>query len=131
MIGEIEDLSELRDEEFYNSIEKRYEKNLRYHDMDNCYILAGVSEHEIIGVFEESNNEYSSDELIALKKELCNFIGENVSLKVGTKGKTITLLCSIRDYYRKKIKMGLINHNLHLLLEMVVKLLKPIYQSFF
>jgi hypothetical protein len=103
---EIENLSELTGEEFYNSIEKQYGKNvekiLRYHDIDNCHILTGVNENEIIGVFEEPNNEYSSDELIALKKELCHFIGEKVSLKVGTKGKMITLLRSIRDYYRKK-----------------------------
>lgn len=93
---EVEDLLQLTSEEFYNSIEKQYGKNgeqiLRYHDIDSCYILADVDEHEIINVFEESNNEYSSDDLIALKKEPCNFIGEKVSLKVATKGKTITLL---------------------------------------
>jgi hypothetical protein len=69
---EVEDLLQLTGEEFYNSIEKQYGKNgeqiLRYNDIDSCYILADVDEHEIINVFEESNNEYSSDDLIALKK---------------------------------------------------------------
>ena len=103
---EIENLSELTGEEFYNSIEKEYgrnvEKILRYHDIDSCYILARVEEREIIGVFEEPNNEYSSNELTALKKELCNFTDEKVSLKFGTKEKTITLLRTTRDYYRKR-----------------------------
>lgn len=103
---EIENLSELTGEEFYDSIEKQYgknvEKNLRYHDIDCCYILARVEEREIIGVFEEPNNEYSSNELTALKKELCNFTDEKISLKFGTKEKTMTLLRTTRDYYRKR-----------------------------
>ena len=35
--------------------------------------MVRVEEHEVIGVFEEPNNEYSSNEPTALKKELCNF----------------------------------------------------------
>ena len=103
---EIENLSELTGEEFYDSIEKEYgenvEKILRYHDIDCCNILARVEERAIIGVFEEPNSEHTSDELTTLKKDLCNFIDGKMSLKFGTKEKTITLLRATRDYYRKR-----------------------------
>ncbi|CAF3581135.1 unnamed protein product [Rotaria socialis] len=103
---DIEELYKLTGEDFYTSIEEQYGKNvgkiLRYHDIDSYCILGEARENQLLDLFEKFNDENSSDELIALKKEICNFIDEKVSVKIGTKGKIILLLQSAHKIVRTK-----------------------------
>ncbi|CAF5136885.1 unnamed protein product, partial [Rotaria magnacalcarata] len=77
---DIEELYKLTGEDFYASIEEQYGKNvgkiLRYHDIDSYCILGETHENQLLDLFEKFNDENSSDELVALKKEICNFVGE-------------------------------------------------------
>ncbi|CAF3958390.1 unnamed protein product [Rotaria sordida] len=103
---EIEELFELTGEDFYKYIEVQYGKNvekvIRFHDIDSFLILGSVNQHDILDVVEQSNNENSSDQLIALQKEICNTFENKVTIKIGTKGKLILLLKSAHDIMRKR-----------------------------
>ncbi|CAF4958330.1 unnamed protein product, partial [Rotaria magnacalcarata] len=103
---DIEELYKLTGEDFYTSIEEQYGKNvgkiLRYHDIDSYCILGETCENQLLDLFEKFNDENSSDELVALKKEICNYFGEKVSVKIGTKGKIILLLQSAHKIVRTK-----------------------------
>ncbi|CAF3000819.1 unnamed protein product [Rotaria sp. Silwood2] len=105
---QIEELWNLTGEDFYKSIEEQYGKNvekiLKYHDIDSYLILAGADEHEILDIFEQPNDQYSSDEIICLKKEICHVLEGKFTLKVGTKGKIVLLLKSTRDIINSKRK---------------------------
>ena len=83
-------------------MEKNVVKILRYHDVDSYCILGNADENSLLNVFEKPNDENASDELIDLKKEICNFINDKWSLKIGTKGKMILLINSARVIARKK-----------------------------
>ena len=103
---EIDDLLELTGEDFYRSVEGQYGRNvqkiLRYHDIDSYFILGGVNEVELFDVFEKPHDENSSEELISLKKEICNFTNEKILLKIGTKGKVVLLLKLAHDIARTR-----------------------------
>ncbi|CAF1351263.1 unnamed protein product [Rotaria sp. Silwood1] len=106
MEDEVQNLLKLTSEDFYRNVEEQYGKNvvkvLKHHDIDSYFILGETDEDSLFSVFENPNDENSSDELISLKKDICNFIGEKVSLKIGTKGKLIILLNEARAIIQKK-----------------------------
>ena len=69
--------------------------------------MSQVSQHELIDLFEKSNDENSTNELINLKKEICNISQDSVTLKFGTKNKLVLLLKSARDMIKKnKIRLA-------------------------
>jgi hypothetical protein len=104
--NDIEQLIALIGEQFYEHIEEKYGKSvmkiLRYHDIDRYTILNQVSKQELIDLFEKSDDENSTNELLNLKKEICNIPQDSVSIKVGTKTKLILLLKSTQDIVKKR-----------------------------
>ncbi|CAF3364315.1 unnamed protein product [Rotaria sp. Silwood2] len=104
--NQIEHLFTFTGENFYQRIQEHYGKNvekiLRFHDIDNYSILNKVSKNELLEIFEKPNDEYSTFELINLKKEVCNTFERTISLKIGTKNKMILLLKSASDIIKRK-----------------------------
>ena len=104
--NEIEQLIGFTGESFYEHVEEPYGKLvgkiLRYHDIDNYTILSKVGEHELIDLFEKPDDEHSTNELINLKKEICNISYDTISLKIGTKNKLILLLKSTQAIIKKQ-----------------------------
>ena len=102
---EIEKLCKLSGRTFFEHIEQQYgklvEKVLEYHDIDSYLLLGGANQNSIIDVFEQPNDENSSDHIISLKKEICNFFEKTVTIKVGTKGKLILLLKFAHNIIKK------------------------------
>jgi hypothetical protein len=104
--NEFQQFLTLAGESFYVHIEEKYgkyvEKILRYHDIDNYLILGETDKHELLGVFEKTDDTNSSTELIDLKKEICNTFQGTVSLKIGTKNKLNILLKAAQDIVKMK-----------------------------
>lgn len=93
---QMEDPVTLSGESFYRMINDRYgrsvEQILRFFDIDSYLILATVREYHIFDILEKPNDNNTSEEAMRLKKEVCCFIDDNVSLKIGTRRKMILLL---------------------------------------
>ncbi|CAF4242226.1 unnamed protein product [Rotaria sp. Silwood2] len=104
--NDIEHLITLTGEQFYQHIEEIYGKLvmkiLRYHDVDSYKVLNQVSQQELIELFEKSDDENCTDELMNLKKEICTISQYSTSLKVGTRKKLISLLKSTQNIIKKK-----------------------------
>ncbi|CAF4201619.1 unnamed protein product [Rotaria magnacalcarata] len=104
--NDIEQLITLKGERFFQHIEEHYgklvEKILRYHDIDSYTILSQVDQQEMINLFEKPNDENCTNELIDLKREICNICQDSITLKFGTKNKIILLLKSTRDIIKRK-----------------------------
>jgi hypothetical protein len=104
--NDIEQLIALIGEQFYEHIEEKYGKSvvkiLRYHDIDSYTILNQVSKQELIDLFEKPDDENSTNELMNLKKDICNISQDSISMKVGTKNKLILLLKLTQDIVKKK-----------------------------
>ena len=102
----IEQLITLTGEKFYEHIKEQYGRSvvkiLQYHDIDIYTILNQVSKQELIDLFENPDDENSTDELSNLKKEICNISNGLISIKVGTKNKIILLLKSTQNILKKK-----------------------------
>ena len=108
---EIEKLCKLSGRTFFEHIEQQYgklvEKVLEYHDIDSYLLLGGANQNSIIDIFEQPNDENSSDHIISLKKEICNFFDKKVTIKVGTTGKLILLLKFAHNIIKKYKKAQL------------------------
>ncbi|CAF4537735.1 unnamed protein product [Rotaria socialis] len=96
--NDIKQLIVLKSERFFQHIEehdeKLVEKILRYHDIDSYTILSQVDQQAMINLFEIPNDENCTNELIDLKKEICNICQDSITLKFGTKHKIILLSSS-------------------------------------
>ncbi|CAF2804147.1 unnamed protein product [Rotaria sp. Silwood2] len=117
MEDEVQNLLKLKSEDFYTNVEEQYGKNvvkvLKYHDIDSYFILGETDEDSLFSVFEKPNDENSSDEMINLKKDVCTFVGEKVSLKIGTKGKLMILLNEAHAIIQKRKQQQLAEKRLN------------------
>jgi len=108
----IEQLIALNGEKFYEHIEEKHGKSvvkiLRYHDIDSYIVLNQVTIQELIDLFEKPDDENSTNELMNLKKEVCNISTDSISIKVGTKNKLILLLKSTQNIL-KQIRLQLVS----------------------
>lgn len=108
---EIDRLINLTGEDFFKHIEQQYgklvTKILKYNDIDRYTILNHIDKHQLIDFFEKPIDEYCTDELLNLKKEICNISQGSITLKVGTKTKIKSLLKSTQFIIKKKKKQVL------------------------
>ena len=101
--------NDARGDDFYSLIADRYgkhvEKILRSLDLDDMKVLSKIKTSQITSMFEKSNdNNSTTDELIALKKEVCVTIDGEVTLKLGIRNKIGMLAKCARSVMREGTK---------------------------
>ena len=109
MTSDENNFNDARGDDFYSLIAERYgkhvEKILRFLDLDDMKVLSKIKSTEITSMFEKSNdNNATTDELIALKKEVCVTIDGEVTLKLGIKNKLGMLAKCARSVMREGTK---------------------------
>jgi hypothetical protein len=102
----MEQLIAFSGETFYQHVQEHYGKNvqkiLRFYDIDNYLILGETSKQELFEIFEKTNDENATRELIDLKSEICNISEGKILLKIGTKNKMMLLLKSAQDIVKER-----------------------------